>query len=50
MKYIKMEEKSKLEIITESLNNNSEVIDMTSLFAEAIYRAQMGLSISKLFG
>lgn len=26
-----------------------EVIDVSSLFAEAIYRAQMGLSISKLF-
>jgi len=26
-----------------------EVIDMTPLFAEAIYRAQMGLSVSKLF-
>lgn len=26
-----------------------EVIDMTSIFAEAIYRAQKGLSISKLF-
>ena len=26
-----------------------EVIDVTPLFAEAIYRAQMGLSISKLF-
>jgi ribose-phosphate pyrophosphokinase len=26
-----------------------EVIDMSSLFAEAIYRAQMGLSISRLF-
>lgn len=26
-----------------------EVVDVSSLFAEAIYRAQMGLSISKLF-
>ena len=30
-------------------NNNVEVVDVTPLFAEAIYRAQMGLSISKLF-
>ena len=30
-------------------NNNVEVVDMTPLFAEAIYRAQAGLSISKLF-
>jgi len=30
-------------------NNSIEVIDVTPLFAEAIYRAQRGLSISKLF-
>ncbi len=30
-------------------NNSIEVIDMSSVFAEAIYRAQKGLSISKLF-
>ncbi len=29
--------------------NSAEVIDMSGLFAEAIYRAQKGLSISKLF-
>jgi len=29
--------------------NGVEVIDMSSVFAEAIYRAQKGLSISKLF-
>lgn len=31
-------------------DSSVEVIDVTSLFAEAIYRAQKGLSISKLFG
>jgi len=30
-------------------DNNLEVIDVSSLFAEAIYRVQVGLSISKLF-
>jgi ribose-phosphate pyrophosphokinase len=30
-------------------NSSIEVIDMSSVFAEAIYRAQKGLSISKLF-
>jgi ribose-phosphate pyrophosphokinase len=30
-------------------NGNVEVVDMAPLFAEAIYRAQMGLSVSKLF-
>ncbi|MFH1503256.1 MAG: ribose-phosphate pyrophosphokinase [Candidatus Diapherotrites archaeon] len=30
-------------------NGNIEIIDMTPIFAEAIYRAQEGLSISKLF-
>lgn len=30
-------------------NHGVKVIDMSSIFAEAIYRAQMGLSISKLF-
>ena len=30
-------------------NGNVEVIDMTSLFAEAIFRAQKGHSISELF-
>lgn len=30
-------------------NHNVKIIDMSSIFAEAIYRAQMGLSISKLF-
>ncbi len=30
-------------------NKNLEVIDVSSIFAEAIYRAQKGLSISKLF-
>lgn len=30
-------------------DSNIELIDITSLFAEAIYRAQMGLSISRLF-
>jgi len=30
-------------------DSNLEVVDVTPLFAEAIYRAQMGLSISKLF-
>ncbi|HLC78196.1 MAG TPA: ribose-phosphate diphosphokinase [Candidatus Nanoarchaeia archaeon] len=30
-------------------NNHIEVIDMSPLFAEAIYRAQMGHSISELF-
>jgi len=30
-------------------NGNIEIIDVSSLFAEAIYRAQKGLSISKLF-
>jgi len=29
--------------------SNIEVVDVTPIFAEAIYRAQMGLSISKLF-
>ncbi len=29
--------------------NNAEIIDMSGLFAEAIYRAQKGLSISMLF-
>lgn len=32
-----------------SEGNGVEVIDMSSVFAEAIYRAQKGLSISKLF-
>jgi len=31
-------------------DNGVEVVDVTPLFAEAIYRAQQGLSISKLFG
>jgi len=30
-------------------NQNTEVVDVTPLFAEAIYRAQKGLSVSKLF-
>ena len=30
-------------------NNSVEVIDMSPVFAEAIYRAQKGLSISELF-
>lgn len=30
-------------------NHKVDVIDMSQIFAEAIYRAQMGLSISKLF-
>ena len=30
-------------------SNNLEVIDMSPVFAEAIYRIQKGLSISELF-
>lgn len=41
------------EVITSNthhqVNEGIEVIDMSPLFAEAIYRAQAGLSISKLF-
>ena len=30
-------------------NGNVEIIDMAPLFGETIYRAQKGLSVSKLF-
>jgi phosphoribosylpyrophosphate synthetase len=36
-------------ILFTHIKRNVEVVDMTPLFAEAIYRAQEGLSISKLF-
>jgi len=33
-----------------SENSNVKIVDVSPLFAEAVYRAQKGLSISELFG